>query len=81
MQNLIIDNRYAVPVRLIPYATGRQFSPDTIALILANDDDVHCIFVASYHLTADDTYSLMPPKEWDAISVDLDALSTSLIKQ
>ena len=78
MPNLVFDNRNAVPVRLIPFMTGRQFSPDTIALILADDDDVHRVFIPSYHLAADGSFHQMLPKEWDAISIDLDALSESL---
>lgn len=78
MLNIKIDHRQIIPVRLIPFVTGRRFSPDVIASILADDNDIHRVFIASFHLDADGNYQPMLPKEWDTVCSDLDALNESL---
>ncbi len=78
MLELTIDDRILIPVRLIPFMTGWQFSPDEVAQILAEKDKWHRVFVSSFHVLANSHYEPMLPKEWDVVLADMDILCSSL---
>ncbi len=78
MLKLVLDNRSIISVRLIPYVTGWKYTPDVIASILANEDEIHRVLIPSYHFDAKDGYHLMLAKEWDNVVADLDVLSNKL---
>jgi hypothetical protein len=63
MLKLKIENRQLIPVRLIPFVTGWYFSPDVVSSILADDKDIHRVFIASFYLDVDDNYHPMLPKD------------------
>lgn len=72
MRELLIDGRPAVPVRLIPEVTGRAFSPDTLAMILAEHDDFFTeVRLTAYKLHADGSYTAVLPWGWDTVVLDL----------
>lgn len=78
MPDFIINDRQLIPVRMIPFVTGWQWSPDVIARILAHQDDHYCIKIDSYHLTRENAPQKKLPKEWDRIRTDLANISKLL---
>lgn len=78
MLRIEIESRPIIPVRLIPFVTGWQFSPDVTASILACDAEIDRVFIPSFRLSADGKHHLMLAKEWGAFCADLDALSKTL---
>lgn len=78
MKELRIDNKPIIPVRLIPFVTGWKLSPDVVVKILAKSDKWNRVYIPSFHLSADNTYQPMLPKEWDVFNDDLEILSDTL---
>lgn len=78
MIELKINDQQLIPVRLIPYITGWQFSPDTVVKILAKKDKWHRVFIPTFHMQANNHYERMLPKEWDVLLADMDILCNSL---
>lgn len=79
MLELIIDGRPAVPVRLVPEVAGRAFSPDTLAMILAEDDPVFTeVRLTAYKLHADGSYTAVLPRDWDTVVLDLEDLAEAV---
>ncbi len=79
----LIDGREALPVRAIPYVTGWQFSPDSIAKELARR--VGAPFSTLHNLTVyhmpDTTPIPVLPREWDYIVAKLEAHEAELKEQ
>ena len=78
MLELNIDEQLLIPVRLIPYITGWNFSPDCVVNILANKEKWHRVFIPSYHLDSDGSPQLMLPNEWDVFISDLEIIENKL---
>jgi len=78
MRIITIENRQAIPVRLIPFVTGWKFSPDVVARILAKEDKIYVVSITAFHLSPDGNYYEMLPKEWDVFVADIYALSDSI---
>lgn len=78
MLKIEIDNRIAIPVRLIPFVTGWRLSPDVVVSILAEDNEIYRVCIPSYNIGIDGKYHPMLTKEWDTVRADIDALSNSL---
>jgi hypothetical protein len=78
MTELSIDNRTIIPVRLIPFVTRWKLSPDVVVKMLAKSDKWNRVYIPSFHLSADNTYHPMQPKEWDVFDDDLKILSDTL---
>jgi len=78
MKELSIDNKQIIPVRLIPFVTGWKLSPDVVVKMLSKSDKWNRIYIPSFHLSADNSYQPMLPKEWDVFNDDLEILSDTL---
>ncbi len=78
MQEITIDNRTVIPIRLIPFVTGWKLSPDVVVEMLAKSEKWHRVFIPSFHLIPDNSYQAMLPKEWDIFGSDLEILSNKL---
>ena len=76
---VIIAGREAIPVRSIPYVTGRWMSPDVVARSLAGTDFMKSFNgVSAYQLLANGNYAPILPKEWDAVDDLLRGLEAEL---
>lgn len=76
---IFIDGREAIPIRAIPFITGWLMSPINLAASLANIDlSKKLKDMAAYHLSSNGKSAKVLPKEWDAISADLQVLSSKL---
>lgn len=73
MPAIVIDGRDAIPVRLIPFVTGWDWSPDIVVSILAKKRFFGVDLYAHY-LNPNGEVQRMLPKEWDTIASDLDAI-------
>lgn len=75
----LIDGREAIPIRAIPFVTGWLMSPLNVATSLANTDLAKKLQgIAAYHLFSNSGPAKTLPKEWDAIVIDLQVLSSTL---
>ena len=75
----LIDGREAIPIRAIPFVTGWLMSPLNVATSLANTDLAKKLQgIAAYHLFSNSGPAKTLPKEWDAIVIDLQVLSSKL---
>lgn len=72
----LIDGRKAIPIRAIPFVTGGKITADLVASIFAHTDqwEARLKGVTPYHLSGDDKYSPMWPKEWDGIETEFKLL-------
>lgn len=76
---VMIEGREAVPVRAIPFVTGRMMAPDDVARALARTTHFDKLEeIKAYHLSADGVAAMLP-KEWDVIVADLSILSDKLM--
>lgn len=74
----IIKGRETIPVRLIPFITGWDVSPDQVANILAHKEKFDRFGeLFAYHLQDGDPSRILP-KEWDGILLSLEVLSDKL---
>lgn len=77
---VIIQDREALPIRVLPFVTGWFISPDIVAKSFSGTD--HWITrlqgIVAFHLLSDGLYAEMLPKEWDGIETDLQILSEKL---
>lgn len=76
-----IDGRQAIPVRAIPYITGWNLQPGTLAAALAHSNDVvyrRLSTMTAYQLV-DGAPTAIFPKDWDAIELQLSALRAQLL--
>lgn len=78
MQEITIDNRTVMPIRLIPFVTGWKLSPDVVVEMLAESEKWHWVFIPSFHLMPDSAYQAMLPKESDVFDFDLKILNDTL---
>lgn len=74
-----IGGREALPVRAIPFVTGWDFSPDSVAADFARRSGVFARLksVPTYHLVSGLPAPILP-KEWKRIVVDMQALEAEL---
>lgn len=79
---VFIDGREAIPIRTIPFITGRKITADLVASIFAHTDpwESRRNGVTPYYLEDDGKYFPMLPKEWDDIEADLNVLTATLKK-
>lgn len=79
-KTILIGDREAIPLRLIPYVTYWDFAPDAIARILAlrQEYGFEAIPLTAYHLAADGTFKSIPPKHWDSVVNSLGGLTNKL---
>lgn len=76
---VLVHGREAIPVRAIPFVTGRTIVPEEIAEFFAHNDDMERLKeLATYHLSADGNCVQVLPKEWDAIGAALASLHVKL---
>lgn len=76
---VLINGREAIPVRAIPYVTGRWMSPDVVAKSLAYTDSMSRFEgIYAYLLLADGGYSEVFPGDWDVVDDLLEGLDSSL---
>jgi len=76
---VLINGREAIPVRAIPYVTGRWMSPDVVAKSLAYTDSMNRFEgIYAYQLLADGGYSQVLPGDWDVVDDLLQGLESSL---
>jgi hypothetical protein len=76
---VLINGREAIPVRAIPYVTGRWMSPDVVAKSLAYTDSMSRFEgIYAYQLLADGGYSQVLPGDWDVVDDLLQGLDSSL---
>lgn len=77
---VFIDGREAIPIRAIPFVTGGKITADLVASIFAHTDqwELRRNSMFPYHLSKDEKYSPMLPKEWDDIEADLRVLEAKL---
>ncbi len=76
---VLINGREAIPVRAIPYVTGRWMSPDVVARSLAYTDSISRFEgIDAYQLLADGGYSQVLPGDWDVVDDLLQGLDSSL---
>ncbi len=76
---VLINGREAIPVRAIPYVTGRWMSPDVVAKSLAYTDSMNRFEgIYAYQLLADGGYSQVLPGDWDVVDDLLQGLDSSL---
>lgn len=78
MNEIIIDGRTAVPIRLIPFMSARRFSPDVLVEMLQKSTKFNRNYIASYYLLPDKSYQKMYPHDWDVINTDLHDLEKKL---
>lgn len=75
----LVDGRYVIPVRAIPYVTGWSMSPDLVVSWLAHTETFNRIpRVLAHHLLTDGKSAPLLPKEWDGVNADLEILSAKL---
>ena len=76
---VLINGREAIPVRAIPYVTGRWMSPDVVAKSLAYTDSMYRFEgIYAYQLLADGGCSQVLPGDWDVVDDLLQGLDSSL---
>jgi|GEM_PF-5612432 len=78
MLDLRINDKRLMPVRLLPFITGWRFSPDVVADILAGKNTIYGIKLTSYHFDQQGEHAEILAKEWDGISLKLEALNATL---
>lgn len=76
---VLINGREAIPVRAIPFVTGRWMSPDVVARSFALTDHWRDMKeVSAYQLLGDVIHGPVLPKEWDVVEDLLQALENRL---
>lgn len=76
---VLINGREAIPVRAIPFVTGRWMSPDVVARSFALTDHWRNMKeVSAYQLLGDVIHGPVLPKEWDVVEDLLQALEKRL---
>lgn len=75
-----VTGRDAIPVRALPFVTGRSLSPDAVVQEMAERKEARKLTkgLRAYHLHDDGTPVEMLPKEWDLVDKNLKALSARL---
>ena len=76
---VLINGREAIPVRAIPFVTGRWMSPDVVARSFARTDSWRDMReVSAYQLLGGVIHGPILPKEWDVVEDLLQALEAKL---
>jgi len=76
---VLINGREAIPVRAIPFVTGRWMSPDVVAKSFARTDHWRDMKdVPAYQLLGGAIHGPVLPKEWDVVEDLLQALESRL---
>ena len=71
---VIVDGREAMPLRAIPFVTGRQVTPDMLVRALSADAGWDSLRdLAAYRLTQGTSRNILP-RDWDALHEDYKAL-------